>query len=112
MERPSASVPIEPVGIPSDGLKFAPPFGEMAEKSPLRYASVGTVSLNFKSVDSLNRSMLKKKNVFLSPFVRNGIGPQIVPPKSLRRFRGRSRWPLPSVVNAEPAFRASFTKYS
>src|SRR5215831_6341081 len=99
MFRPRPSTPIAVLGTPRLGLKFAPPFGEIAEKSPLRNASVGTVSVKLSSEDSLNRSMLKKKKVFLLPFVRNGIGPPTVPPKLLRRLRGRSRCPFPSLVN-------------
>src|SRR5215813_8899463 len=99
---------MEAEGMPRLVLKFAPPFGEIAEKSPLRYATVGTVSVKLRSEDSLNRSRLKKKKVLLFPLVRNGIGPPTVPPKLLRRFRGRSRCPLPSLVNGYPAFKNSF----
>src|SRR5262249_36063102 len=85
---------------------------QIDEKSPLRNATVGTVSLNVSSDDSLNRSRLKKKNVFWLPLVKNGIGPPNVPPKSCRRLRGRTRLPLPSFVKGAAAFSHSFTRYS
>src|SRR5262245_37730998 len=102
------------LGTPRPGIRFAfVGSPKIPEKSPLRNAKVGTVSLKLSSEDSLKRSRLKKKKVFLFPFVRNGIGPPIVPPKSLRRFLGRTL-PVPFVftVNGLPALNHSFTRYS
>src|SRR5262249_36345866 len=92
--------------------KPAPPLNEIAEKSPLRYAAVGTVKLKGSVVDSRYSSQLKKKNVLSWPLYNLGIhtGPPSVPPKSFRRFLGRTLLPAPSLLNGYPAFRNSFTK--
>src|SRR5215467_10678044 len=100
------------LGTPNAGLKFAPPFGEISEKSPLRNFSVGTVAGKLSRDDSLNRSRLKKKKVFILPRLKGFTGPPSVPPKSCRRFCGRIKCPAPSLVKGYPEFNASLTRYS
>src|SRR5580704_5859639 len=56
-----------PAGTPSLGLKLAPPLGEIAEKSPMRKASVGNVVLKVIFELSRNSSQLKKKKLLLRP---------------------------------------------
>ena len=65
---PRASMAIDAAGTPKVRLNPAPPFGEIAEKSPSRYAAVGTVSVNVRPWSSLKYARRsKKKKVLFFP---------------------------------------------